>query len=350
LKHAACGLKQNSVHTIFKKERKMSVNVALIGFAGHWSHALEGIQELEDVKWTCYAPGGPEEDHGGIPEHPAYSPAIKKYDKWQDLLSKENIQVAVITPCFYRTSEIAREFAESSIHVLCEKPLAITHEGLEKLKAAVRKNNVRCGVLLGMRLSPAFYTAYRAVRNGRIGEPLHAYGQKSYKLGQRPDWMRKRKTFGGTIPWVGIHAIDFVRWITGLEYVSVTAHHANLANPDHDELEDSAVALFRFNNGGFAEISMDYLRPGSAPSHGDDRIRVAGSSGVIEVIHEKTYLIDDKGEHELEPEIPPPLFTDFYNSVYRGTTPVIGHEDGFKLTEIALKTRDAADQQRSVEL
>ncbi|MFH1760019.1 MAG: Gfo/Idh/MocA family oxidoreductase [bacterium] len=329
----------------------MPVNVALIGHVGHWGHSIQGIPDIPEAKWTCFAPGmDGEEKEAGVINHPLYSPAVRKYEKWKELLDKENIQIAIVAPRYYLAAEIATECAKKGIHIICEKPLGVTLAGLESLKAAVKENNVKCSAMFTARYSPWFHAAYKAVREGKIGNPILATGQKSYKLGQRPDWMRARKTYGGTIPWVGIHAIDWVRWITGLEYVSVSAHHGNLANPGHNELEDSAMVLYKFNNGGSAAISIDYLRPEAADTHGDDRVRVAGSEGVVEVIEEKAFIIDKYGRRELEQEKVPSHFVDFYNYVYKDRDPIISTEDSFRVTEVALKARDAADQGKMVEL
>ncbi len=54
----------------------------------------------------------------------------------------------------------------------------------------------------------------RAVEVGLVGEPILISSQKSYKYGAERPWFYKgRKTYGGTIPWAGIHALDFMRWV-----------------------------------------------------------------------------------------------------------------------------------------
>jgi len=328
----------------------MGIKVALIGYKGHWKNYISEIKSLPDVEWTAFAPGSPEEGEQGVLNFEDYSSNLIKYESWQNLLEKENIQVAVVSPPNYLTSEISIACAKRKIHVLSEKPLALELSALKTLKETFEENKVKMGVMFQLRYSPHFFTAWQLVKKGAIGKPVHANGQKSYKLGQRAAWMRIRKTFGGTIPWVAIHAIDFVRFVTGLEYTYVYATHENVSNPDHNELEDVANLLFKFEKGGSATITADYLRPEKAPTHEDDRLRVCGSKGVIEVMNGKITLINGEGVQYPKLEKPPNQFEDFLEGVFKGKNPLIGFDEGFKVTEIALKARDSADNGTRVAL
>ena len=91
-------------------------------------------------------------------------------------------------------------------------------------------------------------------------------------------FFRTRSSYGGTIPWVGIHAIDWIRWFAGREFVTVRASHSTRHNFDHDELEVTALCHFTLEQDVFASANIDYLRPRGAPTHGDDRVRVAGTA------------------------------------------------------------------------
>jgi predicted dehydrogenase len=92
--------------------------------------------------------------------------------------------------------------------------------------------------------------------------------------------------------------------------------------------------------------NLDYLRPDSAPTHGDDRLRIAGSEGVLEVLgaEGRVLLITASGgsrELELPEEID--FFTDFMAELSGQGQHLISQEDAFRLTEVCLKARDAAE-------
>ena len=137
-------------------------------------------------------------------------------------------------------------------------------------------------MLLTMRFEPPYAAMRQLVAAGRIGEVAQMAAQKSYKLGERPEWMRHRATFGGTIPYIGIHMVDLMRFIGGRELVEAVSFEARVGFPEMGDLENTTATLFRLDNGGMASLHMDYLRPEAAPTHGDDRLRLAGTRGVLE--------------------------------------------------------------------
>jgi len=154
------------------------------------------------------------------------------------------------------------------------------------------------------------------------------------------------KTYGGTILWAGIHSIDYMRWTSGQEYLQVSAWHGNKNHPDYPGFQDHAGVLFKLNNGGTAMTSLDYLRPETAPTHGDDRLRIAGSEGVLEVMgaENRVLLIMAKNGHR-ELELPEGIdfFADFLAELAGQGEHVISQEDAFRLTEVCLKARSAAE-------
>jgi len=192
----------------------------------------------------------------------------------------------------------------------------------------------------------------RIISQGRIGEPIALAGQKSYQLGERPEWMKRRESFGGTIPWIGIHLVDLMRFVSGREMTRVAAFHSNAGSPQAGEMEDNAGALYELDNGGHATLRLDYLRPAAAPTHGDDQLRVAGTNGVVEYQAGKLTLVtDSEPPHEVS-DWPqgPPLFADFLDAVFNGGRHALSIEDVFRSTEIVLRSREAAETGKVVSL
>lgn len=332
----------------------MPVQVAIIGATGHIQYVIEGIREIPGARICALAPGGPEESIEAIRLRVQPAPDAAVYGDYRKLLDREKPDVVVVTPRFHRHAEAACAALERGIAVYSEKPLALTLESLETVRAIQQKSKAPIGIMLNFRYAPTFSTARTLVADGRIGRPAAAYAQKSYKRGNRPDYYKKRAEFGGIIPWVGIHAIDWLRWVGGWELTAVYGCHTKLFRPDYPEMEDAATCLFETDNGGSAVMSFDFLRPPGAPTHGDDRLRIAGEKGVIEVrdAEERLEYIDAAGVHGVrleEPKLGP--FADFVTSLLNpGHTCRISTEDALRVTEIALKARDAADQKKRVEL
>jgi len=331
----------------------MTVQVAIIGATGHIQYVTEGIHELGNARVCAIAPGGPEENLETLRARVQPGAKTTEYTDYRKLLDREKPDVVVVTPHFHRHAEVTCAALERGFPVYSEKPLALTLESLDAVRAAHRSSGAPVGIMLNFRYTPAFSTARSLVAAGRIGRPAVGYARKSYKRGNRPDFYKKRATFGGIIPWVGIHAIDWLRWVGGWEFTAVQACHTKMFHPEYPEMEDAATCLFETDNGGSAVMSFDFLRPAGAPTHGDDRLRLAGETGVIEVRGtDRLECLDATGVHDApveKPEFGP--FADFVMSVLNpGHTCRISTEDAFRVTEIALKAREAADKKERVPL
>jgi hypothetical protein len=96
-------------------------------------------------------------------------------------------------------------------------------------------------------------------------------------------------------------------------------------------------------NGIIGTASIDYWRPQTAPTHGDDQVRVAGTDGVIEVAHGKCTLINAAGVKEFELAENRGIFYDFVRSIIDGTEGIVSSEETFELTRACLAARDDAD-------
>jgi predicted dehydrogenase len=205
-----------------------------------------------------------------------------------------------------------------------------------------------------MRSDPELAAVRRAVRDGAIGEPLMSFSQKSYKWGDsRPDAYRDRATFPGLAPWVGIHAFDWLHWILGDVFTEVVGREGATARPDFPACASQAAFVLAMRNGGAASVTLDYLRPQSAPTHGDERLRIAGSKGVVETsLPEKKATLTAAGRppRTLSTSRQVDIFTQFARSLRGEGPPPLTLREGCRITEIAIKAQQAADTGRAVSL
>ena len=309
------------------------MKVCFIGNCGHSKQAYAVLKEREDVALLGIARGSVEEDEERLRRIP-----LPLYDSYKAMLDELKPDLCVVSPVFGRTGEIILECASRGIDVFSEKPVATTLSELDEVEQAVRASGIRFSAMHYLRVRPSFYHAARLVREGVIGEVRLVTAQKSYKFGSRAPWYYDRSLYGGTIPWVGIHAIDWVYYFSGKKFLSVTAQA--FGSP-----ETHALCQFELEDGAMASVNLDYYRPAAAPSHDDDRIRVAGTKGVIEVIRDRVTLIDGDGERVLSFDDAPELLTAFLSG-----EDVISRDEIFYLTRVALSARDAADSGEKIRI
>lgn len=332
------------------------LRVVQIGVQGHWGEIMRDIPRAQDCRLVAVARSQPGEDLSALQSRPAWNDEVRIYDDYRQMLEEVRPHLVATFMPYGLNGQANIAAARQGCHIISEKPLAGTLGELQTLRQERDRAGVRITALLGMRLAPALAAARRAVADGLIGEPVLISAQKSYRWGtNRPEFYKQRRTYGGSIPWVAIHAIDFIRFVTGLEYAEVTARQAVKVHQDYPGCEDCGALLFGMTNGGHATLTFDFLRPAKADSHGDDRLRVVGSKGIVEV------RLAGKGTCELvtnEEEltsVPLPdsgrsQFLDFVAEIRGGPQHFLAPDDAFRATEVALKARSAADEGRTVKL
>jgi predicted dehydrogenase len=319
------------------------MKAAIIGTSGHIDLALGVRDRLPQVKFVGIAPGSTDEDAREFYVDQMEPSLIPYYDDYRVMLDREKPDLAVVAPFFFLQSRIACECLERGIAVFLEKPMAVSLEQLERLRRAHAQHARPLCPMLPSRYQPELHSAWRAVKDGLVGEPLLITAQKSYKLGTRHPMYTHRATYGGTIPWVAIHAMDWLHWFTGGAIVDVCAGHTTLGNRGHGEMESSGLCFYRLANSGAASVSCDYFRPGAAPTHGEDRVRVAGEKGVVEVAGGEARLTTHDDVRTLVKEEARSIFIEFVRHIEEGAAMRITAEDAFEVSELALKSREAAD-------
>lgn len=325
----------------------MEYRVAMIGTAArHWDYLLEPVASMDNLQLVAVSDAD-EEGLASLKRNKAYTRETKVYDGYQEMLEKESPNIAGIWSTNDRHPECIAAAAQAGAHIFTEKPIAISLAGLERARNAVEKACVHLTMALSMRTEGTYRKVRELIREGVIGIVTQCSCQKSYKVGERPLWEQKRESLGGTIPYIACHSLDLLRWCSGLEFVKGAAFHNNVGNPAMGEMENTAGLICLADNGATVTVRLDYCRPDTGPTWGDDRIRFAGTDGIVEIQKGKIELITrTQGPHPVEPltgEIS--LLGSMLEAIEGRGEAILPAEDCYRITEIVLKLRDAADTQ-----
>ena len=327
------------------------LKIATIGGWGHLGRVLGELdRDAPDLRVVAMARSPAGDDPRAYQRQHACARDARVFDDHRNMLDEVRPHVVVISTRLDLVAPLAMEAASRACHLICEKPLAPDHDPLRKLWDACRTAGVQCQAILDNHVNPALVAARQAVREGRVGRLAQLAARKSYKWGNRPAWFGSRATYCGTIPWVGIHAIDFVQEVSGRRVAAVVARHSNSAHPELAGCEDNAAMLLTLDDGVHASATLDLLRPDSAPTHGDDRLRVVGSIGGVEAdLTRGTCTLTTHAESPRELPLAPrhPAFVPLLRSVADGSVgrePSAEMRRAFALTHASLRARDAADR------
>jgi predicted dehydrogenase len=320
------------------------MKICIIGVRGHHHYVFDELDRLPDVEITGIS-SGCEDDIAPLTakcKAVGIEPAV--YADYRKMLDELKPEAVVINGPFNLHAQMSIDALARGMHVFCEKPVSLTLADLNRLEAAYAKTSgLFLMSMVGLRYEPCFMTAWKAVQAGAVGKIKMIQARKSYKLGTRPDFFKHRETYGGTIPWVGSHALDWIYWFSGSDFASVMASHTTDDNVGNGDLEIAAQCQFVMKNSVQASASIDYLRPMASPTHGDDRVRVAGTEGVIEVAGGKVMLIDAQGERELAHEACNGVFYDFVQHLQGRSPSLVTSHDTFVLARACLLARESAD-------
>lgn len=328
-----------------------SLRVGIIGLDGHVSEVTGAVRVVPGLRIAAVAESSP-----ALVQQARRSPVYREasfYDDYRALLDREKLDVVAVCGETGGRAAVLQACAERKLPIASEKPLTVTLEELRAVRAAVERHRVPLTMLLPMRFSPPYHAMWKLVREGAIGDVIGMDAQKSYKLGTRPEWMKHRERLGGTIPYVGVHMVDLMLRIGGREFTEAAAFHANVGFPEIGEMENTAAVLFRMAHRGTASLRIDYLRPATAPTHGDDRLRITGSKGIVEYqAATGLTLVTGTEQQRVVTDLPPErsLFVDFLESIYLGKPHLLRPEEVFRVTQVVLKAREAADTGRVVRL
>ena len=334
------------------------LNIVQIGAIGHYAYALPTAKKY-NMKFSGITFPHAEDDRERAMRNLArfgFEPHI--YEDWKEMLEVEKPDIAVVNTVMAKNGEIAQAALSMGISVFCEKPVATTLDGLCALenvyyeaKARYADRNLCFAGMFGIDYLPHFETAYRFVKAGGIGEVRLANAQKSYRMGNREAFYSDREQYGGTIPWVAIHAIEWVERIGGLRPTTVMAYGSTACNAGNGTMEASTLCVFGCEDGKMASVSADVMRPKMAPSHDDDRLRLVGSEGNLEVRGGRVFVIDKDGERELPlVQTETELFEEMILEMQGKGKCRVSAEDTFLATRTALLARESEDTGNLMEI
>lgn len=170
--------------------------------------------------------------------------------------------IIVASPNRYHVAQ-AQAAAEAGCHLLIEKPLGSTSEGVDALVSAIAQRRLFAHVGSNWKFHPAFMAMKRMLDEGGIGRIVGAQVLAGQWL---PDWhpwedyrqgYSARSDLGGGIV-LDTHEIDYLTWLLGpVQDVSgMTARSGAL----EIETEDVAAVCLRFVSGALATVQVDYIQ------------------------------------------------------------------------------------------
>jgi predicted dehydrogenase len=209
-------------------------------------------------------------------------PGAQRFDEYPDLLASGQVDAVLIATPHYSHREITTAAFEKNLHVLCEKPAAVTVGEARRMNDAAAKHpQLKFGMNFQMRTNPTLKKVRDLIQSGDLGEisrltwiVTNWFRTNSYYAsgGWRATWAGEG---GGVLINQCPHNLDQLAWLTGMMPQRVTAV-AFIGKTHPIEVEDEVSAILEYESGLTAHF---ITTTGEAP--GTDRLEIAGDRGKL---------------------------------------------------------------------
>lgn len=267
----------------------------IVGVGGMGAAHVDMMIEMAETELVAVADVNPE-----TAQKAAEKSGAKAFGDYKELIQNGGIEAVLIATPHYFHPPVAEFAAQHGVHVMSEKPIAVTVSAADKMVETCKKHGVMLGVMFQQRVSAARIKMHEMVANGELGD-LHRVTiyspwyrtQAYYDMGSwRGTWKGEG---GGILMNQAPHTMDQFVWIGGMPksvQAIVTTRHHNI------EVENTGVAIFDYGDG---KLGWLYASTAEVPG-GGERFEVAGDKGMLS--HEGDSLRFYELEERLSQHIP----------------------------------------------
>jgi len=196
-----------------------------------------------------------------------------------ELLSQRIDAVYIATPQNAHCEQVIRA-AQAGKHILCEKPIAISVEEVDRMEEAVRKARVKFMLGFCMRNNVYNKKARQLVQSGALGRMVMGRGQLTCWYPPIPGAWRQDVSIsrGGALIDMGTHCLDILEWIMGSTIKEVTGFQDLLVQKYPTKIEDTSTIVVRFGNGAHGIIDNYFNLPDAAAQNS---LELHGTKGSV---------------------------------------------------------------------
>ncbi len=228
------------------------IRVGLFGTGWINSVHAKAVQKLPGVRVTALYNHNPQKAHDFNTKHTGGGAEV--FDSFQKMLDAEMIDVLYVAiPPGAHNGEVEAAAAKG-IHLMLEKPIALSMERANSIATAIRDAGVLCQIGHHMRHTGPAMKLKKMIDDGSAGRPVLMQGH-FFVNGLFSKWWRDPKLGGGQLVEQSIHLYDLARYLFG-DAQTVCGFADNLVHrhmPDYT-VDDVSASTIRFANGAIASL------------------------------------------------------------------------------------------------
>ena len=273
-------------------------------------------------------------------------------------LARDDVRMVSVCTEPTRHAKLATMAARAGKHVLVDKPMSTTLEDADTFIAAVEQTGVKATYIHRL-FSQSTQRARQAILDGRLGLPwaihvdfLSGGGLGSGAVEDFQLVVDRRLSGGGEMMNFLVYPVGYLRFLTGLEIVSVYAAAGTHFFEPHRQwgVEDLASVAFTLERGVVATVTVGRV-PAEMPTVGEFTVRIHGSHGMLcvdeyrprlELYGERGHALRDRVVNDPGAARTLGILDDFIAAIDEDRPPLVGPRDGRAVTAAILAAYESA--------
>src|SRR5919198_106267 len=244
------------------RDGKLGVAIAGVGWCASQHIVAFQRNAHAAITWLCARDAGHARDN--LNKYGISVPDARMTTSYDEVLAAGDVDIISITTPNHLHADEAVAAARAGKHFVLEKPTGLDVTELTRIRDAVRASGVRTIVSFELRYSPFLKFARWLQTAGWLGTIRFA---RTQYLSHVTDWysgwewVRTRESGRSHLLAAGCHAVDALRWCSGLEPVEVSAFHTRFTAGY--EWPTSIVANMRLEHSAIGHVtsSTDFMLP-----------------------------------------------------------------------------------------
>lgn len=204
-------------------------------------------------------------------------PITGTYDDYDALLLSGEIDAVFIALPNHMHCDYTVRAAQAGIHVLCEKPMAVTEAECKKMIQACDKHRVKLMIAYRLHFEKANLSAMSVVQSGKIGAPRLFNSMFTMQVRDEENIRLQKEAGGGPLYDIGIYCLNAARYVFRANPIEVFAMTANNDQKRFSEVEEMASVMMRFPQARLATFNCSF---GAADV---SAFEVVGTKGTLQV-------------------------------------------------------------------
>ena len=213
--------------------------IAVIGYGGMGGWHCDKIGEIEELELAGVY------DIKESRNEAAEAAGLHAYASLEELLADPSVEIVTVAIPNQLHKEVCVQAMEAGKHVVCEKPVALNHEELQRMIDVSKVNKVLFTGHQNRRWDEDYQTIKQIYENGTLGKVFRIESRVHGSRGIPGDWRNQKQCGGGMVLDWGVHLLDQIMQMIPKKIVSV---YADLSYVTNEMCDDGFIVYIKFED------------------------------------------------------------------------------------------------------